>query len=148
LSSEGLKGFKLADLIKYNVASWKYSPIHAFYLIFNKKKWDSLPPDVKKVFTELAKEYSDKLGVAWNELDVEGIETMKAQGGQEIEIAASEHPKWAKAVEPLIGEYKKEMVGKGYKTDEVDSWFTFIQERIEYWKGQEKARKIPTAYKY
>jgi TRAP-type C4-dicarboxylate transport system substrate-binding protein len=31
---------------------------------------------------------------------------------------------------------------------EVDSWMSYIQERITYWKGQEKARNIPTAYKY
>jgi len=37
-----LKGFKLADLIKFETASWKYSPTHAFYVVMNKKKWDSL----------------------------------------------------------------------------------------------------------
>jgi len=148
LAAEGLKGFKLADLIKYTTASWKYSPIHAFYVVMNKKKWDSLPPDVKKVFTELSPEYADKLGISWNELEVEGIEAMKAQGGQLLQIPAGEDAKWAKALEPLAGEYKKEMTGKGYTAAEVDSWFKFTQERIEYWKTQEKAKKIPTAYQY
>jgi hypothetical protein len=41
------------------------------------------------------------------------------------------------------------MVSKrGFKASEVDSWMSYIKERIEYWKGQEKARNIPTAYKY
>ena len=40
------------------------------------------------------------------------------------------------------------MVSKGYKAQEVDGWISFLRERIEYWKGQEKARKIPTAYQY
>jgi len=148
LASEGLKGFKLSDLIKFETASWKYSPTHAFYVIMNKKKWDSLPNDVKKVFTDLSPVYADKLGVQWNELEVEGIEAMKAQGGQLLQIPAAEDAKWAKALEPLMGEYKKEMVGKGFKEAEVDSWFKFIQERIEYWKGVEKSRKIPTAFQY
>lgn len=148
LSAEGLKGFKMADLIKYTTASWKYSPIHAFYLVMNKKKWDSLPSDVKSVFTELSREYKDKLGVAWNELDAEGIETLKSQGGQLLQIPAAEDGKWAKAEEPLIAEYKKELVGKGHKDQEVDAWFKFIRERIEYWKGQEKARNISTPYQY
>ena len=114
----------------------------------DKKKWDSLPNDVKKVFTDLSPVYADKLGVQWNELEVEGIEAMKAQGGQLLQIPAAEDAKWAKALEPLMGEYKKEMVGKGYKEAEVDSWFKFMQERIEHWKGVEKSRKIPTAFQY
>jgi hypothetical protein len=38
------------------------------------------------------------------------------------------------------------MIAKGFKGAEVDSWIQFIKERISYWKAQEKARKIPTAY--
>jgi hypothetical protein len=40
------------------------------------------------------------------------------------------------------------MTSKGYSAGEVDSWISFIKERIEYWKGQEKANKVPTAYQY
>jgi endonuclease YncB( thermonuclease family) len=40
------------------------------------------------------------------------------------------------------------MVAKGYKAAEADGWISFIRERIEYWKAQEKAKKIPTAYQY
>jgi len=53
-----------------------------------------------------------------------------------------------KAAEPVIGEYKKDLTGKGYTGKDVDAWVAFIKERIEYWKGQEKARNIPTPYKY
>ena len=48
----------------------------------------------------------------------------------------------------MIGEYKKDLVSKGYKAAEVDTWIAFIKERIDYWKAQEKAQKIPTAYQY
>jgi endonuclease YncB( thermonuclease family) len=40
------------------------------------------------------------------------------------------------------------MVSKGYKAGEVDGWLSFIAERIEYWKAQEKAKKIPTPFSY
>jgi hypothetical protein len=39
-------------------------------------------------------------------------------------------------------------MSKGYKEQEVDAWFNFIKERTEYWKAQEKARKIPNIYEY
>jgi len=51
-------------------------------------------------------------------------------------------------VEPVIADYKKDLTSKGYKAAEVDAWLKFIKERIEYWKGQEKAQKVPTAYTY
>jgi len=66
-----------------------------------------------------------------------------------VPISDAEMARWSKAVEPLFSEYKQEMVSKrGFKASEVDSWMGYIKERITYWIGQEKARKIPTAYKY
>ena len=46
----------------------------------------------------------------------------------------------------MIADFKKDMVSKGFKPAEVDGWLAFIKERIEYWKGQEKAKKIPTPF--
>jgi len=43
---------------------------------------------------------------------------------------------------------QKDLSSKGYKETEVESWITFVKERIEYWKGQEKAKKVPTVYQY
>jgi hypothetical protein len=65
-----------------------------------------------------------------------------------VAIPDAEVSKWTKAVEPVIADYKKDMVSKGYKAAEVDSWISFIKERVDYWKGQEKAKNIPTAYHY
>jgi hypothetical protein len=39
-------------------------------------------------------------------------------------------------------------MGKGYQAAEIDGWLSYIKERIEYWKGQEKAKNIATVYKY
>ena len=48
----------------------------------------------------------------------------------------------------MITDFKKDIIAKGYKPAEVDGWLNFIRERIEYWKVQEKAMKIPTAYQF
>ena len=39
-------------------------------------------------------------------------------------------------------------IAKGYKAGEVDEWLSFVNKRIQYWKGEEKARKIPLVFKY
>ncbi len=79
-------------------------------------------------------------------MDLEGLEFFKQRGGQVIQVPDTEIKRWLKAVEPVMVKYKKDMVAKGFKAAEIDDWIKFLQERITYWKAQEKARKIPTAY--
>jgi TRAP-type C4-dicarboxylate transport system substrate-binding protein len=145
---EQLKGFKIGEIEKYVTASWKIGSVFSFYLVMNKHKWDSLPADVQKTITDYSKDFLDRWLVEWNAIDIEGREYFLKQGGQIVPLSDAESAKWVKAADPVIGGFKKDMVGKGYKANEVDSWISFIKERTEYWKGQEKAKKVPTAYQY
>jgi TRAP-type transport system periplasmic protein len=143
---EQLKSFRTGEVLKYHSVAWQAGSGYTFYVIFNKNKWDSLSPEVKKVFDETAKTYIEPWAVAWNQVDLDGKEFFLQQGGTIIPIPDTEIRRWEKAVEPVIADYKKDMVAKGFKAEEVDSWIKFIKERIAYWKGQETAKKIPTAY--
>lgn len=145
---EQLKSFKTGEILKYHTTAYAAGSGYTFYVIFNRAKWDSLPADVKKVFTDLTPEYIDRWAIEWNKTDIDGREFFHSKGGQTIEIAPAEVTRWSKAVQTVIADYKKDMVSKGFKADEVDSWIAYLKERIEYWKGQEKARNIPTAYRY
>jgi TRAP-type C4-dicarboxylate transport system substrate-binding protein len=148
LTMETYKGFKTGELLKYTTESWKLGSVYTFYIVMNKQKWNSLPPDVQKVFTETSNEFIEQFAVGFNQIDIEGRDFFLKQGGKMVPISDSESAKWVKAVEPVIENFKKDMVKKGFKTAEVDSWLSFIKERIEYWKGQEKTRKIPTPFTY
>jgi len=145
---ETLKGFKLGEVEKYSSATWKVGSVFQFYVVFNKRKWDSLPPDVKKTFTDFSKEFLERWAVEWNKIDIEGRDYFTKLGGQVLPVSDAEQAKMVKAVEPVVADYKKDLVSKGYKTAEVEGWVNFVKERIDYWKGQEKAQKIPTAYNY
>lgn len=147
-SAEQLEGFKIGELLKYVTASWKTGGCFGFYVMMSKHKWDGLPPDMQKLFTDVSNEYKDKWGIAFNSIDFGGIEYLKKNGGQVINLSDAEAAKWVKAVQPVIADYKKDLVAKGYKEQEVDTWLSFIKERTEYWKAQEKARKIPSVYEY
>jgi TRAP-type transport system periplasmic protein len=148
ISPETLKGFKTGEVQKYATASWKVGSTYCFYVLMNKQKWDSLPADVKKVINEFSKEFIERWTVEWNKIDIEGWEYFTKQGGQIIPISDAEAARWIKAAEPVIDDYKKDLLSKGYKAKEIDGWLSFVKERIEYWKGQEKAKNIPTAYQY
>lgn len=148
LPLETLKGFKTGEVQKYVTASWKVGSAYCFYVLMNKQKWDSLPDDVKKVINEFSKEFTERWAVEWNNIDIGGREYFTKQGGQIVAISDAESARWVKAAQPVIDDYKKDLISKGYKAEEIDSWLSFVKERIEYWKGQEKAKNIPTAYQY
>lgn len=75
------------------------------------------------------------------------MDFFKKQGGEIISLDDAEIARWAKAAEPVIAGFKKDLMGKGYQASEIDRWLSFVKERIEYWKCQEKAKKVPTVYK-
>jgi TRAP-type C4-dicarboxylate transport system substrate-binding protein len=148
LTMETYKGFKTGELLKYTTESWKLGSVYAFYIVMNKQKWNSLPPDAQKVFNEVSNELIEDFAVGFNAIDIEGRDFSLKQGGKMVPLSDAESARWVKAVQPVIADFKKDMVSKGYKAGEVDGWLSFIAERIEYWKVQEKAKKIPTPFKY
>ena len=145
---ETLKGFRLGEVSKFMTESWSVGSVFAFYVVMNKQKWNSLPPDIQNAISEFSNGFIERWAAEWNRIDIEGLDFFEKQGGKMISVTNAESARWVKAVEPVVEDFKKDLVAKGYKADEVDGWISFVKERITYWKGQEKARKIPTAYKY
>jgi len=63
-----------------------------------------------------------------------------------IELSPEESARWVAAVEPVLDDYVKSMVARGYSESEVRGWIQFTKERIEYWTGKqiEAGIKSPT----
>jgi TRAP-type C4-dicarboxylate transport system substrate-binding protein len=141
---EILQGWKFGELTKYTTLSWKVGSCATFYVAMNKEKYGALPPDLKKIFDQVSAEYKDKFLVMWNQTDINGRDFLKEKGGQMIPLSDAEAARWVKAVQPVLANYKSEMVKKGFAEKDIDGHFAFIKERIEYWKKVEKERKIPT----
>jgi TRAP-type transport system periplasmic protein len=141
-----LKFWKFAEVVKNVTSTWRLGTGITFYFVMNKSKWDTLPPDIQKIFIQVAVETKDKQGALWNQMDIEGVDMFKSQGGQIIPLADAEVSRWKKAVEPVVLDYKKSMVAKGYKEADVDSWLKYIGDRIEYWKKQQQDRKIAAPF--
>ena len=97
---------------------------------------------------EFSREFTERWAVEWNKIDIVGRDFFIAKGGQIVPISDAESARWVKAAEPVIEDYKKDLVSKGHKAGDIDGWLSFVRERIEYWKGQEKIQKIPTSYQY
>ena len=145
LPLETMKGANTGEVLKYVTSAWKIGSVYTFYVLMNKKKWDALPPDIQKVISAHTAEFLEKWPGEWNKIDYEGLDFFKKNGGQIVTVSEAESARWVKAVEPIIQSSKKELMSKGFKADEVDSYVKFVRERIEYWHGQQKALNIPSA---
>jgi TRAP-type C4-dicarboxylate transport system substrate-binding protein len=141
-----LKYWKFAEVIKNVTADWQLGTGYTFYFVINKKKWNTLPEDIKKIMNQVALETKEKQASLWNDMDIEGRDAFKAVGGQMFTLSDAEAAKWVKAVQPIFAEYKKTMVDKGFKGAEVDGWLGYIKERITYWKAEEKKRGVAAPF--
>ncbi len=141
-----LKYWKFAEVTKYVTADWQLGTGITFYWVMSKSKWNTLPPDIQKIFTDVASEAREKQGALWDQMDIEGRDLFTSKGGQMIPLSDAEATRWIKAVEPIFGDYKKNMVAKGQKEADVDGWVKYIKERIGYWQKEQKNRGIPSAF--
>jgi len=114
---ETMKGWKQGEVVKATTDCTNVGYTTAMFVVMNKAKWDALPEDVKKVFTEVSSEYIDVQGKAWDEADAEGLTFVKGLGNAVIALPAAEAEKWKTAVKPVIDDYVKAMKEKGVEGD-------------------------------
>ena len=89
------------------------------YVVMNLKKWDRLPEDVKKVFTEVSNEWIDVHGKTWDDEDNAGREFTLGLGNQIIPLSDSQNREWKSSVQPIIDDFiraseEKGLDGKAY----------------------------------
>ncbi len=85
-----------------------------FIFAMNKAKYDSLPPDLKKVIDDNSGlEVSRWAGKVMDEGDVPGREAAIKHGNTLVTLDAAETARWKKASEPLYDQWVAEMKAKG-----------------------------------
>jgi len=142
---ETLKTFRFAEVAKYTTASWQVGNLYTFYVAMNKDSYKKLPPDIKEIFDKLCGEYKERFALMWNLIDVEGKDFALKQGTEIIDLSPQEAERWKKAAEPVVQNYVKDMVGKGYPESEVRGWIQFLRERIDYWTAKQIELRLTSA---
>ncbi len=145
-SMEVQKGWKVGEIIRYATLSYKVGTVYTFYIVMNKNKWNALPEDTKKIFTDVAAQWKDKYGVASNDIDIEGREYLLKNGGQLIPLSDEESKRWVSAAQPVVEKHIKELEAKGHKRADLEGYVKFISERIPVWTKKEKELKIASPY--
>ncbi len=118
-SYEALEGFRTGEHIKYVTENLSTAYSATFLVAMNKKKFESLPANVRKAIDDVSKEFMPKYGQRWDDIDREGLEFAKSLGNETIRLAPDEDKKWAALARPLVDDYIKRSKEKGIAGDEV-----------------------------
>jgi TRAP-type C4-dicarboxylate transport system substrate-binding protein len=110
-SLDVLKGFRQAEVVKY--VTLAYFHVAPFFVSMNMDRWNSLPPEIQKVFNEVSSEYIDIAGDAWDKGSAAGLQYAKDEGLEVITLSPEERTRWHAAYESLRKEYIQNMESKG-----------------------------------
>jgi TRAP-type C4-dicarboxylate transport system substrate-binding protein len=124
---ESLQGWKWGEVVKYSTENFGSSYSTAMFIVMNKRKWESLPPDVQAVFEKVNAEYAEKQGKLWDEIDKEGRDFTLQRKNEILSLAPQEDARWAAAVKPILDGYVKRMKEKGLPGEEA---LKFYQETV------------------
>ena len=109
---EAIYSFKLAEVLKQHTEIGLYvSPLST---LMNQKKYDSLPPDLRKVLDDLSGNWGAKFtGAVWDKNELEGIAAAKKAGATIYKVPDEERQRWAVRLKPVEEEWLKSMEAKG-----------------------------------
>ena len=93
----------------------------SMFVVMNKDRWESLPPELQKILTEVSEEWVAKSGEAWDEADEQGREFVEGLEPKRefITLPADEEKRWVDAARPVIGAYVERAKAKGLPADKV-----------------------------
>jgi TRAP-type C4-dicarboxylate transport system substrate-binding protein len=120
---EALAGWKWGEVVKFTIENFGSSYSSGMFVVMNKDKWNSLPPDVQKIIEQINEEYVEKQGKVWDEIDKAGRDATLKLGNKIIPLSQDEDARWEKVVKPIVDDYKKNMKEKGLPGEEVVSFY-------------------------
>jgi TRAP-type C4-dicarboxylate transport system substrate-binding protein len=126
---ETLKTFKFAEVAKYVTVASPTGSSYPFFVAMTKKKYNSLPTDVRETLDLLAGQYRERMAMMWNAIEFPGKAFGEKIGVEYIEISGAEEAKFQAAADMVVENYVKKMIGKGFAETEVRGWLKYLKDR-------------------
>jgi TRAP-type C4-dicarboxylate transport system substrate-binding protein len=102
---EVLKGWRQGEVIKSTTECTSIGYTTTMYVVMNLEKWNSLPPEMQKIFEDTSREWIDKHGRAWDEADAAGREYTLSLGNSIVQLSDEQTALWNSKVETVIDDY-------------------------------------------
>ncbi len=134
-SLEVLKDMKFADYCKNVTVTDLW--VVPFAVVMNKKKWEALPPDVKKVFEELSKDQAIWTGKYVDRHAKDAVKWAKeTQKVEFVSLTKEQKAKWEAKVKPLTEKYLERTKAAGLPgKDFLDQLMKFRDKYAEEFKN-------------
>jgi TRAP-type C4-dicarboxylate transport system substrate-binding protein len=132
---EALEGFKQGEVLKYTTLTYSIAYSQGFFVAMNLKKWNSLPPDLQNIITEVSKKYENITAKAWEDSDESGRKFCQKLGHEFIKLSDKESARFKEAVKPVFDEYVKQANAKGVDGETV---FKAAKEMVEEYSKEYK----------
>lgn len=110
---ESLQGWRWGEVVKSSTECYGAAYSTAFFVAMNKAKWNALPADVQQTIEKVNEEWIPRTGKSWDDMDKAGKAFAAGRGNQIVTLTPEENARWAKAVQPILDEYVKNMKEKG-----------------------------------
>ncbi len=129
ISIPSVKAYAFYDLIKYACINLDMGGYPAFYAI-NKKFWDGLPADVKKIMDDVG-DLAAKHGAQYDLNEVKkDLETWKAKGIELTRISTADKKELNRRMAPVWDSWIEDMEKRGYPARQmVKDWKAALKEQ-------------------
>jgi TRAP-type transport system periplasmic protein len=110
---DSLETLKWGEILPYTTVSYFAAVGAPGFVVMNRAKWGSLPPESQKLINNMSDEYAEKLSRLWDEKDQNTIKKWKAKNHVSIFLNKEEEKRWGKSVLPLYESFVREKSAKG-----------------------------------
>jgi len=136
---EVLIGWGEEEIVKYITLDLDVAYTTDMFVVMNNDKWNSLPKDIKTIFTEVSEDWIAKHGKVWDYYDgvavdywLEYRENM-GDPGEVIELPPEEMARWVEAAKVVTDSYMEEKGALGLPVEEYEA---YLLERAAYWSAR------------
>lgn len=116
--AEGLESMKLADVVKY-VNNYDILTAPLMMRAMNLAKWNSLPPDIQKIFENNIDTWTRETDAVLMAADAQALEYAKKRGVEVIPVSKEDKAQIYKLMVSLAEKDAKELDAKGYRATQI-----------------------------
>ena len=116
--AEGLESLKLADVVKY-VNNYDILTAPLMMRAMNMAKWNSLPPDIQKVFENDVDTWTKETNAALLAADAQAMEYGKKRGVEVMPVSKEDKAQVHKLMVSLAEKDAKELDAKGFRATQI-----------------------------
>jgi TRAP-type C4-dicarboxylate transport system substrate-binding protein len=140
LYDNGFVSFRLHEMGKYRTELALV--IAGIPYCFNRKTFEALPPDLKRLLYNGLRRYAQIAAAAYEEEDLEARNIMKKAGIQTITLPPEEMKRWKVTVMPVWEEFVKKNEAKGLPAAQLVKDLKALSKKYEPWTSQQFMKQV------